>query len=256
MTIFSALRALCGSRCVLCHGQAFSDGLCAGCRDDLADTLTAAAAHCPRCFRTSAAGSLCGRCQQKPPPFERLWVSAYYEPPLSGMLHAFKHLGRPDMLPPLAAVMRRNPPPWLEQAAIGAVMAVPLSKARRLERGFNQCDELVSVLARHYGWRILPRQTVFRRHGVPQSTLPSAKRHQNIRHAFEIKGNLQNDCNVLLIDDVATTGATLGALAQSLKTSGAGRIYCWTLARSRLKNQFKRFDAHKSDMASSATLSD
>lgn len=237
MSFFSFISGLCRIRpCVLCHGQAFSDCLCAGCAADLPHLFTDGANSCPLCFSASTGGTVCGRCQQKPPPFEKLWASAYYEPPLSGMVHAFKHRADLGMLPPLVSLMRRHPPPWLESADIGAVLAVPLSKNRRLERGFNQCDELVRKLGGHYGWNVLPRNTVFRRHHAPQSTLKSAERRKNIRHAFEIKGTIPKDCNILLIDDVFTTGATLEKLARSLKKSGAGRICCWTLARSRLKN--------------------
>ena len=222
-------------RCVLCHDSATGCGLCAACAADLQSVRTDAAHMCPQCAGISTLGAVCGRCQQKPPPFERLWASVYYEPPASSMLHAFKHLADLSMREPLVEIMRAHPPPWLADAEIGAALAIPLSKARRLYRGFNQADELAARLAQHYGWPLLPRDTVFRRHHAPQSTLKSDERQRNVRHAFAVQSGLVKNCNLLLIDDVVTTGATLNELARVLKRAGAGRIFCWTLARAQMK---------------------
>ncbi|MCD0217174.1 ComF family protein, partial [Enterobacter hormaechei subsp. steigerwaltii] len=91
------------------------------------------------------------------------------------------------------------------------------------------------LLAQRYGWQILPRHTVFRHHRPPQSTLKGGERRRNIKNAFEIREPLPKGCNILLIDDVFTTGATLDELAKMLKKSGANRICCWTLARTPMK---------------------
>ena len=112
---------------------------------------------------------------------------------------------------------------------------MPLSKERRLKRGFNQSEALTDILAKRYGWTLLPRHAVFRRHGEPQSTLKSDERLRNIKNAFKIKAELPKACNILLIDDVFTTGSTLNELAKTLKKSGAGKIFCWSLARPPMK---------------------
>ena len=120
-------------RCVLCHDSATGCGLCAACAADLQSVRTDAAHMCPQCAGISTLGAVCGRCQQKPPPFERLWASVYYEPPASSMLHAFKHLADLSMREPLVEIMRAHPPPWLADAEIGAALAMPLS----LQRGWR-----------------------------------------------------------------------------------------------------------------------
>ena len=178
---------------------------------------------------------MCGGCQKKPPAFERMWASLYYEPPVSSMIRALKHLADLGMSRPLAELMRRHAPDWLETEHFDFVLPVPLSKERRLHRGFNQSEELADILSEHYGWTLLPRRTVFRRHREPQSTLKSADRVRNIKNAFEIKGHISKNCNILLIDDVFTTGSTLDELARTLKKSGAGKIFCWSLARPPMK---------------------
>ncbi|MCP1772517.1 ComF family protein [Neisseria perflava] len=238
LTLWRKLKSIRARQCVLCHDSAagVSDGLCAGCMDDLAAHFTDAANCCPLCFRRVAGGAVCGQCQQKPPPFRRLWASAYYEAPVSSMIHEFKHLADLSLCRPLADIMIRHAPDWLAAERIDCVLPMPLSKERRLYRGFNQSEELAAVLARHYGWTVLPRDTLERIDKPPQSTLKSDERQRNVRNIFKIKKTLPQNCNILLIDDVFTTGATLGELARTLKTSGAAQIFCWTLARSRLKS--------------------
>lgn len=225
-------------RCVLCHdlcADSVSDGLCAGCLGDLGEVFTNGADSCPLCFRPNIGGAVCGQCQKKPPHFERMWASAYYEPPVSGMIHHFKHLGDLSMRAPLAGLMCRHAPGWLDEAGIDFVLPMPLSKARRLYRGFNQSEELAGILARRYGWQTLPRQWIQRAHTPPQSTLKSSERARNVKNIFKLNKPLPKNCKILLIDDVVTTGATLNELARTLNTSGAGAVYCWTLARSKLK---------------------
>ena len=97
------------------------------------------------------------------------------------MIRALKHLADLGMSRPLAELMRRHAPDWLETEHFDFVLPVPLSKERRLHRGFNQSEELADILSEHYGWTLLPRRTVFRRHREPQSTLKSADRVRNIK---------------------------------------------------------------------------
>lgn len=216
-------------RCVLCHDSVRGSSLCAGCRADMQQVFTDAGALCPRCAKPSAGGTLCGRCQQKPPPFDAVWASAYYEAPLNSMLHALKYRADLSLLDALMEIMYAQPPHWLAHTPMDAVLAVPMSGKRRLERGFNQSDEMATALARHYGLPLFGRHTVYRHFTPPQSTLKQAERMKNLRHAFRIDSDVKN-CKLLLIDDVCTTGATFYALARMLKRAGADAVYCWSLA--------------------------
>lgn len=222
--------------CLLCHasGAEPNTGLCSGC---LADLLVLAPDHsrlCPRCGGISSKGSLCGHCQRRPPPFDAVWSSVRYAPPISGLLHHFKHLRDVSLAKPLAAVMNRLPPPWLAEAEYNCVLPMPLSAARRLERGFNQCEEWMPLLALRPGCPILPIHAVLRLAGPPLSTLALDERAKNIRGKFVVHNSFKN-CKVLLIDDVHTSGATLGELSRGLKRAGAEAVYCWTLASAKVK---------------------
>ena len=221
--------------CVLCHDSA-SDGLCPGCAADLALCATDAANSCPLCFRSVIGGAVCGVCQKTPPPFERLWASVYYDAPFNAVIHQWKHLADSSLSGLLTDTMLRHPPAWLAEESFDYVLAMPLSRARRLYRGFNQSEVLAERLAQHYGWTLLPHDAVFRADAPPQSTLKSDVRWRNVKNIFKPNKPLPSDCKVLLIDDVFTTGASLHELARTLKKSGVGRVCCWTLARAQMKN--------------------
>lgn len=126
--------------------------------------------------------------------------------------------------------MLQNPPIWLNEFSPDVVLAMPLSAKRRSERGFNQCDELVDALQQHYGWRTLPHHAVSRQHKAAQSTLNRTERIENIKNSFTIHADVRG-LNILLVDDICTTGATLAELTRSLQAAGAARVAMWVVAR-------------------------
>lgn len=234
LSLWRKFRRQRARQCVLCHDSA-SDGLCAACLEDLQSCQTDARNCCTKCGCFLSGGGVCGYCQKKTPAFECLWSSVYYEAPVRQMIHEFKHLRDLSMRQPLAKLMVAHPPEWLEQACIDFIVAVPLSSKRRLYRGFNQSEMLAAALGEYFHLPVLPRNTFFRRHKEPQSVLKSSERLKNAADVFSVVKPLPPNCNLLLIDDVVTTGATLNELAGTLKKSGSGKVFCWTLARPQMK---------------------
>lgn len=110
------------------------------------------------------------------------------------------------------------------------LIPVPLSAARRRERGYNQAEELARRLSVA---RDRPLDTALERVRAtrPQVGLDRAARHANVRDAFAWRGPPLRDANVLLVDDVLTTGATADECAAVLKGAGAGWVGLITVAR-------------------------
>lgn len=185
---------------------------------------------CPLCTRFSFNGIVCGLCQQSMPPFQRLFASYRYVPPLRQLLHACKHQRRLYLIDTLINLMLRHPPLWLKQHCFDAVLAMPLSRQRLFGRGFNQSALLAGAVARWLQRPLLPVSAVERVHRPAQSTLGKLQRKRNIRGAFRIRHNVQG-LNLLLIDDVVTTGATVAELARMLEQAGAGAVFVWVLSR-------------------------
>lgn len=191
--------------------------------------FTDAASCCPLCARPGSGNSVCGGCQNTPPPYRAFWASLRYRAPLPALLHEFKHTGRLEYGRALAELMTANPPPWLRTHGTDGVLAMPVSRLRRLERGFNQCDELAAWLARRHTLPLLPPGSVQRSHKPPQSTLPAAERQKNVRNAFQAADIVKNR-KILIIDDLKTTGATLSELARTLNRTGAAAVFVWVAA--------------------------
>lgn len=197
-------------------------GLCTLCRA----RLRPLAAGCAVCALPLPgllpAGWCCAACREHPPAFGRLLALWSYEEPLDAVIQALKfrrldylgrHLGE--------AIADR----WGEEmAAVDLVVPVPLHWRRRLARGYNQAERIAQALARRAG---LPLVSALARRRVtpPQTSLGREERRANLRSAFRIRraASIQ-ERSIVLVDDVATTGATLEAAAAVLRKNGAATV--------------------------------
>ncbi len=111
------------------------------------------------------------------------------------------------------------------------VVPVPLSKKRLRWRGFNQAELLAQRVAGKYGLALDNNSLVRIKHKKPQAKLDEIHRLENIKNCFEWQGSKINKKNIILIDDVVTTGSTLNECAKVLKASGAGEVWGLVVAK-------------------------
>lgn len=223
---FAATQARC-SRCALPLPPLLPLSLPANQALPDAPAATAApslAQHAPRvcgaCLRLGTTAAL-GTCL----------AAVDYAYPWSGLLTRFKFRGEPGLAAQLAALMRLIPHAQALIASCDLVLAVPLSRERLRERGFNQALLLALALA--------PRKTdahllLRLRHTRPQSELPRSQRLQNLQGAFglePLRAPAVAGRHVLLVDDVMTTGTSLQTAAQTLRQAGARQVDALVLAR-------------------------
>jgi len=105
------------------------------------------------------------------------------------------------------------------------VVPVPLAKKRLRWRGFNQAELLARGLANHFGLDLSLNELVRTKHKKPQAKLNERQRQVNIKDCFSWQGDDLARRNVILIDDVVTTGSTLNECAKILKANGAGEVW-------------------------------
>jgi ComF family protein len=173
----------------------------------------------------SVAEAQCARCRRAAPPIARAAALGAYAGPLRAILHALKYDGRTSLARPLAVRMREAGASIL--AGADAVVPVPLHRGRERRRGFNQAR----LLARHLGPPVVDALRRTRRTAA-QADLPAARRHANVRGAFEWRRQAAVEgLTLVLIDDVSTTGATLAACAAPLIAAGAAEVRALTAAR-------------------------
>ncbi len=158
-------------------------------------------------------------------------VAFIFEGALQQAIHTFKYDRVRRMAAPLGdlivARLREHPLP------ADAIIAVPLHPKRLAERGFNQSEELGRRLAHAWGIPLLKDGLVRCRDTEHQARLDSRARQENVRDAFTWHHTAAPPTRILLVDDVLTTGATLGACAQALLAAGTREVRAVALARSR-----------------------
>jgi ComF family protein len=119
---------------------------------------------------------------------------------------------------------------------VDLVVPVPLSVGRQRERGYNQSAFLAYPVALAHGIRYSSRALQRMRETVSQVSLSADERHRNVSGAFSANPDAVAGKRVLVVDDVATTGATIGSCAEALMSAGAQAVYGLTLARAVRQN--------------------
>lgn len=231
MVIATALhrfsRILLAPRCLACGepGQGGLD-LCAICRAQLPWNQHA----CRQCgIALAAAGfSHCGACRLDPPPFTHAFCPLHYQFPIDRLLPRFKFHGDLAAGELLATLMQWPiEPDDLPQALV----PVPLHRSRLRARGYDQALELARSLARGLRVPLIANALVRSRATRPQTELGAADRRRNMRDAFALRPRQVLPAHLALVDDVMTTGTTLGECARVLLSGGVQRVDAWTIAR-------------------------
>ncbi len=176
---------------------------------------------------------ICRKCLQSIPGFPRselekirikgideIIVAAGYDNQLvQKAVHLLKYKSVADLAKPLAEVILNNTAvSKLENDNL--IIPVPLHRRRQRERGFNQSDLIAKALADRLDWEMRDDVLIRKKHTTPQMKLDREDRLQNLKDAFELRKPLPNK-NIVLVDDVLTTGSTLRECARVLKKYGA-----------------------------------
>jgi ComF family protein len=159
----------------------------------------------------------------------RLRAAVAYEGPIEAAIHRFKYQGWRRLAAPLALLVAERL--VIEGMAASWVVAVPLHRERLRARGFNQSELLARQLRGRLGIDAPPGRLVRVRATPPQVGHDRLWRQDNVRGAFAWHGPDLTGRSILVVDDVATTGATLDACAAALKTAGSGPVIGVAVAR-------------------------
>ena len=172
----------------------------------------------------------CGFCRDW--AAELAWVvsAVWLEPgPARNLVHALKYGGWRCAAQPMAETLARQcARVWCE---VDVLVPVPLGRTRERERGHNQAAELAAALARIVRLPVAAEALVRRRETRTQTALAPLERRRNVAGAFALGPREVRNRRVALVDDVLTTGATLGGAAQVLAAAGARSVGAVTFAR-------------------------
>lgn len=174
---------------------------------------------------------LCGICLQNKYSFDLARAALYYREPVAQLISTFKFNGSLAGLSTLTNLVKiSTASQMLTEPDI--IIPVPLHKQRLRKRQFNQalliCQSCFPDIRKKIHSDILVRH----RKTSPQTGLNGAERRKNLAGAFSIQNKTKiRDNNILLVDDVFTTGQTVHECAKVLRKAGAKRIEVFTLAR-------------------------
>jgi len=164
------------------------------------------------------------------PWIDGLFASFAYGDAIERAIHAMKFFGRPRVAETLAFLLWEE---MMKQPVIpdfDLIVPVPMHWRKRMSRGYNQSERIGNALGGIMGVPV-ERALVKTRHTKPQSLSSREERLVNLENSIDVRDpSAVSGLSVLLVDDVATTGATLGACARALRGAGVSWVFAAVIA--------------------------
>lgn len=184
---------------------------------------------CPRCGRPLSQENLCPGCTEEQAEIDGIRSPFLFNGVIRQAIHELKYRNLRALAPLLAGFLNDF---LLENPVPGDVLVpVPIHRKRQRERGYNQSTLLARELGRRRGLPLVEDCLVRRNYTPAQArTSSAADRRENVAEAFACVDERLRGKQVLLIDDVSTSGATLDACAGALKSAGAEKVWGLVLA--------------------------
>ena len=221
------------NRCLACRGDLRFDERKRICPSCAAGILPMPEPSCALCGAHLPDGGMnCFDCRNGEFEFTAVRCFGKLEGPLRELIHLFKYAGKDRLCEDLSEFLWRawTRYPEIRQAEIA--VPVPLHPANLRERGYNQSGLLAERFSSLVGLKLEEKALARVRKTATQTRLAREGRRENVDGAFEIGDpDAVKGKNVLLIDDVCTTGSTLNECAKALKKAGAGKVFGLALAR-------------------------
>lgn len=190
---------------------------------------------CPICGKPARMGCICQQCLSRSSLKNIFVASSYNEKILKQAIHMFKYKYIRDLAQPLGKIIIN----FLYQAELNLLfddsyflIPISLHRKRLFERGFNQSELLAQVIVQEFKIPIINNVLKRKRNTKSQTKLKEKERRKNIKNAFVcLQPEIIKNKNIILFDDILTTGATLMEAARVLKKFGAKEIIGLVLAK-------------------------
>ncbi len=226
--IFTQLMFPTNANCLICAKEdIYKYGLCYDCYKSLVPLI---GNRCRICCDSINTEGLCSSCMKEKPDYAKLFCNFSYKPPMDTLIKNFKHNNKRYLKYDFAQIALDSLKEVIDEITL--ITAVPISKRRLRERGYNQAELLGKKLS---SLTDIPYRTVLCRSGnIKAANLNRDERLKQLKGQFDFNAGVFGE-TVLLVDDVCTTGTTLRQCAKLLKKAGAKEVYCCVIARTERK---------------------
>lgn len=119
---------------------------------------------------------------------------------------------------------------WIRENGIDLIIPVPLHAKRRKERGYNQAEILAECLGGLTGIRVEKAAVIRRKYTSPQKRLDNKERRKNLHNAFAVVKDLNSFKNILIVDDIYTTGSTINEVAKTITLNFTSKVWFLTIS--------------------------
>jgi len=192
--------------------------------------------YCPLCGRNAGPHTSgpqgCLFCRNYPVKFDAAVRVGPYEEPLRNLILRCKHDRRLEMIPFLGRLLaeRLVLAPWVGR--VDVIVPVPMHWSRRMSRGFNQSQLLARQLRRAAGRQVAMKRLRRTRPTASQRFLPAGQRRSNVHGVFATGwwGADFREKGVLVVDDVMTSGSTIGECVRVVQEAGAREVFVAVVA--------------------------
>lgn len=225
-------------KCICCKSELPEPNvydMCENCFNTLPFIKTNFCVRCGLQFEKDGNGS-CLNCKSSNFEFELARSAVNFDNHVISLIHKFKYAKYKFLAEPLSYLLYDTL--LIQNWKIDLICYVPLYLKREKDRGYNQSCELANYLSQHTGIPVF--HDIVRLRDTPtQTKLSRRERQDNVKGCFKINNrNTIKNLNILLIDDVFTSGSTSNEISKELKKAGSNKVYILTVAHAGFKQRF------------------
>lgn len=212
-------------RCPICD-KILNPGeeICALCENK---TVLICEPTCKKCGKPleNETQEYCADCVKKEHNFRQGKAVFLYKAGIKQSMYRFKYSNRREYARFYAKRAAGIYGGWIVRKQIDVIVPVPMYEKKRRRRGYNQAEVFARALGREVGVPIDVKLVKRIRQTIPQKELNDKQRQNNLKNAFQLTENIVKYKEILLVDDIYTTGSTIDAVAETLLAGGARNIY-------------------------------
>jgi len=221
-------------RCIFCEDIIPIEeerAICKNCKNIISFVKGKVCQKCGKLLEDDMSKDVCIDCIKNTQYYDKGLALFVYEGLVRDMIYRFKYGGHKEYAKYLGEFLSEKIRKERLEEKIDLIIPIPIHSNRRKKRGYNQCEELAKVISKKLNIPMNASVLIRKKETKPQSGLSFTQRKNNMKDAFELKNTFDiYHKNILLIDDIYTTGATINSCSKLLKKKNANEVYFLTLS--------------------------